>query len=55
MRTDGVFPLTDSLIKYKIKTYFDINKITKEKLDLIENRTKINLSNYRNRIKKYYR
>ena len=33
----------------KIKVYFGYNKITKEKIDLIEKETKYNLSIYRNR------
>ena len=38
----------------KIKTYFSQNLITKEKLDLIENRTGFNLSIFRNLTNKYY-
>lgn len=48
MKTDAVFknpPIID-----KIKTYLGYNKITKEKIDLIENRTKINLTQYRSQI-----
>lgn len=36
----------------RIKTYFSQNLITKEKIDLIENRTGLNLSIFRNLIKK---
>ena len=35
----------------KIEVYFAINKITKEKLDLFERKTKYNLSQYRQQIK----
>ena len=35
----------------KIKVYFGYNKITKEKIDLIEKETKYNLSMYRNEVK----
>ena len=38
-------------MKYrKISWYFDSNKIKKEKIDLIENLTKLNLSEYRKRL-----
>ena len=38
----------DTEMKYnKISWYFGVNKITKEKIDLIENLTSLNLSNYR--------
>ena len=36
----------------KIKWYFEYNKITKEKIDMIENRTKYNLTKYRSKIEK---
>lgn len=35
----------------RIRTYFSYNKITKEKIDLIENGTGFNLSEYRKLIK----
>ena len=35
----------------KIKVYFGYNKITTEKINLIEKETKYNLSIYRNRTK----
>lgn len=35
----------------KIKWYFKYNKVTKEKIDMIEKRTKYNLTNYRSKIK----
>ena len=35
----------------KIEWYFKYNKITKEKIDMIENKTKYILTNYRSRIK----
>jgi len=39
-------------MKYrKISWYFGINKLTKEKIDLIENLTNLNLSPYRRGIK----
>lgn len=34
----------------KIEWYFIYNKVIKEKLDMIENRTKYNLTKYRSRI-----
>ena len=38
----------DIAMKYKkISWYFEVNKITKEKIDLIENLTSLNLSKYR--------
>ena len=40
-------------MKYrKISWYFGVNKITKEKIDLIEKMTNLNLSKYRNTLKK---
>ena len=36
---------------HRIRTYFKYNKITKEKIDYIENRTKYNLTKYRIMIK----
>ena len=41
-------------MKYrKISWYFDVNKITKQKIDLIENLTFLNLSNYRAKLRKH--
>ena len=43
----------ETKMKYrKISWYFGINKITKEKIDLIENLTNLNLSSYKNKIRK---
>ena len=36
MKTDIYFPFTEDTIKNKIKRYFIINEITKEKLDYIK-------------------
>ena len=36
----------------KVEKYFSQSEITKEKIDLIENRTGLNLSEYRNKLKK---
>ena len=42
----------DIKMKYKkISWYFGVNKITKEKIDLIENLTNLNLSSYRTHLK----
>ena len=35
----------------KIKWYFSYNKVTKEKIDMIERKTKYILANYRSSIK----
>lgn len=51
MRTDAIFKNTTKINLEKINTYFGYNKITKEKLDLIENRTKINLTKFRINLK----
>jgi hypothetical protein len=47
---------TDVMHKYdnnmdKIKWYFKYNEITKQKIDMIEKKTKYNLTKYRSRIK----
>ena len=39
---------------HRIKNYFSYNKITKEKIDYIENKTKYNLSKYRLLINKIH-
>ena len=49
LRTDTVYKNTSKIDK--IKTYLGYNKVTKEKIDLIENRTKINLSEFRIKLK----
>ena len=49
MKTD-VFYTKDIKIK-KIKKYFQYNKITKEKLDYIENKTKMELNEFKGKIK----
>lgn len=49
MKTD-VFYTKDIKIK-KIRKYFEYNKITKEKLDFIENKTKIELFEFKEKIK----
>ena len=49
MKTDAVYKNASKIDK--IKTYLGYNKITKEKIDLIENRTKINLTKFRIEIK----
>ena len=45
-RTDACFKITNKL--RRIKQYFMFNKITLEKIKYIENKTKINLSMYKN-------
>ena len=49
MKTDAVYKNPSKIDK--IKTYLGYNKITKEKIDLIEKRTKINLTEFRFKIK----
>ena len=49
MKTDVLFKNPNKIAK--IKTYFGYNIITKEKIDLIENRTKINLTQFRINVK----
>ena len=49
MKTDAFYKQDRSLVK--LDSYFTNNKITKEKLDLVKNRTHLNLSKYRNLIK----
>ena len=49
LRTDAVYKNPSRIDK--IKTYLGYNKVTKEKIDLIENRTKINLSEFRIKLK----
>ena len=34
----------------RINMYFSFNEVTEDKINYIENMTKLNLSNYRNRI-----
>ena len=52
MKTDGVFNLTNRGQNLKLNVYFSINEITKEKLDLIEKKTKLNLSRFKKKLKK---
>ena len=52
MRTDAVHAQNLGTQLYKIKRYFTYSTVTKEKLDLIENRTGLDLSSYRYRVKK---
>ena len=35
----------------RIKVYFSYNEVTEDKIQLIENNTKFNLSSFRNKIK----
>ena len=51
MRKDGVFTLNTKVKMDKIKKYFTYNKITEEKIDFIEEKTGLNLSEYREKIK----
>jgi hypothetical protein len=51
LKSDGCHHVDDNLRLLKLKVYFSINKITKEKLDYIERETKLNLSTFRNKIK----
>ena len=52
MKTDAYHKLTKEVQLMKIEKYFTYNEITNMKLDYIENRTNLNLSEYRKRIKK---
>ena len=47
------YGINDKNKLYKINKYFLYNKITKEKIDYIEKETKLNLTEYRNKIKNY--
>ena len=44
MRTDAYYKDAVGITNFKIHRYFSYSKVTKEKLDLIENRTNLNLS-----------
>ena len=48
LRGDAVFGIV-RFNYYWLGFYFDLNKITKEKLDFFENKTGVNLSNYRDK------
>ena len=50
-KTDVVFADDIEIKIKKIQFYFKLNKITKEKLDYVENKTNFNLSYYRNKKK----
>ena len=50
MKSDAVHNNTLSNKMYKIKRYFRYNSITKQKLDLIQNKTKLDLSFFRSKI-----
>ena len=52
MKSDVVHAQSKVTQMNKIKRYFTYSKVTKEKLDLIEKRTGLNLSSYRKRINK---
>lgn len=52
MRSDAFYRKGEDKRLFKIRRYFAYNEITKEKLDFIEKKTKLNLSEFRNRIKK---
>ncbi len=51
MKTDAVHAQSQGTQLFKIKRYFTYNVVTKAKLDLIENRTGLDLSGYRYRAK----
>ena len=51
MKTDAYHKNGEEKRMNKIKRYFTYSEVTKEKLDLIENRTKLNLSSFRKLIK----
>ena len=51
LKTDVFHSMNDNIKYLKLKVYFSINEINKEKLDYIENETHLNLSEYRNKIK----
>ena len=48
-RGDAVFGVVRGFNHYWLDFYFDINKITKEKLDFFENKTGLNFSKYRDK------
>ena len=50
MRGSAFYGKINEIKLKKIHWYFNINSITKKKIDYIENRTKLNLSIYRNKI-----
>ena len=52
-RGDAYYSSNNKLKFNKIKFYFAFNKITLEKIIYIENRTNINLTFFRNKLKKY--
>ena len=52
MKTDAFYIINEKVQLNKIKKYFKYNEITEEKLDFIEQKTKLNLSEYRKKIKK---
>jgi hypothetical protein len=52
MKTDACHQSDKNNQLSKIRKYFTYSVITKEKLDLIENRTHLDLSSYRKKIKK---
>ena len=51
MKTDAFYIINEEVQLNKIKKYFKYNEITEEKLDFIEQKTKLNLSEYRKKIK----
>ena len=53
-RTDAVHDNTQRVQMNKIKRYFTYSTVTKEKLDLIEKRTNLDLSSFRYRVKKRF-
>ena len=53
MKSDAIEGLRIKRKYEKIDWYFMINKLTKDKIDLLENITKLNLSNLRMRLKHY--
>ena len=54
LRKSAVHNFTVALQMLKVKRYFKYSKVTKEKLDFIENRTKLDLSSLRYRIRNFF-
>ena len=55
MRGDAIFGEKRGFKPIWFRVYFSINKISKEKIDFFENKTGMNLSNYRDKLIKYKR
>ena len=49
-RGSAFFVILDNIKMVKVSWYFEINKVTKEKISYMEKNTGLNLSEYMNRI-----